>query len=62
MYDGTNAFYQGTKIFGYNAKEMNGWINANFTNTDFFGYTQYWTENERGDEKQRTDMDGSTYY
>ena len=39
---------------------MNGWINdPNFTNTDFFGYTQYWTENERGDEKQRTDMDGN---
>ena len=54
---------QETKIFGYNPKEMNGWINGpNFTNTDFFGYTQYWTENERGDEKQRTDMDGNTYY
>ena len=60
MPDGTNAFAPGTKIFGYNPKEMNGWINdPNFTNTDFFGYTQYWTENERGDEKQRTDVDGN---
>ena len=48
MPDGTNAFAPGTKILGYNPKENNGWTNdPNFTNTDAFNYTQYWTENER---------------
>ena len=27
--------------------------------TDAFNYTQYWTENERRAERQRTDMDGN---
>ena len=41
-------FAPGTKILGYNPKESNGWTNdPNFTNTDAFNYTQYWTENER---------------
>ena len=60
MPDGTNAFAPGTKILGYNPKENNGWTNdPNFTNTDAFNYTQYWTENERKAERQNTDMDGN---
>ena len=42
------------KILGYNPKESNGWTNdPNFTNTDAFNYTQYWTENERKETKYR---------
>ena len=54
MPDGTNAFARklNKNIRRYNPKESNGWTNdPNFTNTDAFNYTQYWTENERVDEK-----------
>ena len=60
--DGTNAYAPGTKIFGYNPKDRTGeWNNdPNFMGgTDAFNYTQYWTENERRAERQRTDMDGN---
>ena len=61
--DGSSAYAPGTKIFGYNPKDYTGdfWSNdPNYNGVDsVFRYTQYWTENERRGETQRTDRDGN---
>ena len=60
--DGSSAYAPGSKVQGYNVKERTGgnWTqDPNYNGADAFNYTQYWTENERKAERQRTDRDGN---
>ena len=60
--DGSSAYAPGSKVQGYNVKERTGgnWSqDSDYNGADAFKYTQYWTENERKAERQRTDRDGN---
>jgi hypothetical protein len=60
--DGSSAYAPGSKVVGYNVKERTGgnWSqDPDYNGADAFNYTQYWTENERKGERQRTDQDGN---